>query len=194
MLKLDNVICRLGKIANNLERHGDEDVPEFNIPVSGVLLNAKQLNEFMADPHCDRAWFNTKGSLKEPMPWWKRGSFSVKESLEANACTIKVSGDVEITFEVEKELPACRISKISLEPQVGGMTELCFQLQVRPGINKNNLLLQEHQNREVRLTISKSHVALKRGTQQNLALDDDPPAAKSAPPAKPKRQRQAEAH
>jgi hypothetical protein len=201
MLKLEKVICRLGKISNNLEKHGDEDVTEFNIPISGVLLTAKQLNDFMDDPHCDRAWFNTKGSLKEPMPWWQRGEFSVSESLEAEACTIIVSGDQEIEFEAEGKLPGCKISRITLAPQVGGMTEVCFQLQVRPGIGRENLLLQEHQNREVRLTIAKSRVALKRGKQQNLALDDDPEGGGEEgnggkPPAKPAKRRGArpEAH
>lgn len=170
MLNLDAVICRLGKISNNLEKHGDEDVTEFNLPVSGVMLSAAELNAFIGDPHCDRSWFNTRGSIREPMPWWARGAFKLDDKLDAAICTIKVSGDRELEFEPKKELPACSISKIRLRPQVGGMTEMSFQLQVRPGIGTENLLLQEHQNREVRLTISKSEVARARGKQQELPL------------------------
>jgi hypothetical protein len=174
MINLDAVICRLGKISNNLEKHGDEDVTEFNIPVTGIMLSAEQLNAFIGDPHCDRSWFNTKGSIREPMPWWSRGNFRLKDKFEANVCAIKVSGDRELAFEPEKDLPACGIGKIRLKPQVGGFTEMSFQLQLRPGIGKENLLLQEHQNREVRLTVSESRVAQNRGKQQDLPLDGQP--------------------
>lgn len=170
MLNLDAVICRLGKISNNLEKHGDEDVTEFNIPVQGVLIPAGQLNALICDPHCDRSWFNTRGSIREPMPWWSKGAFRLDDKFEAGVCTITVSGDRELEFKPEKELPACRISKIRLRPQVGGMTEVSFQLQVRPGIGQENLLLQEHQNREIRLTISKSEIARARGKQEELPL------------------------
>ena len=170
MLKLDAMICRFGKISNNLECHGDDYVTEFNIPVSGVMLTAEQLNDFIGDPYCDKSWFNTtKAKLKEPMAWWERGDFRLKDSLEADACTVKVSGDRQLEFERKDELPACRISRMTLRPQVGGMTELSFQLQVRPGIGKTNLILQEHQNREVRLTVGDAKLVTK-SKQQALPL------------------------
>ncbi|MBS0364923.1 MAG: hypothetical protein JSR67_03755 [Proteobacteria bacterium] len=178
MLSLDNAHCRIGKISNNLEKHGDEDVPEFNIPITGVMLNAEQLNALIGDPHCDRAWFNTrKDKTLEPMSWWERGEFRLTDKLDADVCTISFSGDRSIEFEAEEgdgeegARPACRISRMELKPVVGGMTELSFQLQVVPGIGKNNLLLQEHQNREVRITIGESRIAAKRGKQQELGLD-----------------------
>src|ERR1700752_4859174 len=132
MLNLDSVVCRLGKISNNLEKHRDADVTEFNIPVKGIMLTAEQLNAFTGDPHCDRSWFNTRGTLKEPMPWWAHGNFAIEDRFDADVCTITVSGDREIEFEAEEGdedgegLPACSISKIQLAPQVGGLTEMTF--------------------------------------------------------------------
>ncbi|MHB8815021.1 MAG: hypothetical protein ACYDAE_17355, partial [Steroidobacteraceae bacterium] len=83
----------------------------------------------------------TGKGVKEPMAWWERGDFRLKDSLEAEACVIVVSGSRELEFKRKDELPACKISKLTLRPQVGGMTELSFQLQVRPGIGKTNLAL-----------------------------------------------------
>jgi hypothetical protein len=182
MLTLDAMICRLGKISNNLECHGSEYVSEFNIPVTGIMLDAEQLNVLMQDPHCDRSLYNARGALKEPMPWLARCDSRLKlcASLEADYCCIRVSGSRDIEFEVKREkggkgkqedpLPACKISKMTLEPRTGGLTELSFQLQVRPGIGKNNLLLQEHQHREVKLTVTNSKVVVVSEKQQPLGL------------------------
>ena len=69
--------------------------------------------------------------------------------------------------------PACVLSSIVLRPQPGGLTELRFSLTLRPGLSKTNLQLQEHQHREIKITLTDATpVAKGAGKQAQLPLAD----------------------
>lgn len=188
ILQLEGKICRLGKISNNLERHGKDWETAFTVPFTGLMLTKPELNKFRRDKYCHQSWFDTSKSTMEPMAWWGDEDFKVSDDFEADELTIVVSGDRELKFESETpkdkdEEPraACELTKLSLKPQVGGLCEMRGQLYFRPGIGKPNLLLQEHQHREVKITLVDGRVASKRERQPELPMGqlgagDDVPA------------------
>lgn len=178
VLNLTGKICRLGKFSNNTEYHGDDWEGAFTFPLTGLMLSKDELNTFLRDKHAHASWFNTNGSLAEPMPWWNGESFRVSGAFEAEGLELLVSGGRSLQFaadepgpEVEEDTgrPACVLSKITLTPQVGGLTELTAHLTLRPGLGKDNLLLQEHQHREIKLTLQDAR-ARSKDKQPELPL------------------------
>jgi hypothetical protein len=196
-LNLEEKICRLGKISNNLERHGTEYVTGFTIPITGLLLTKAELNAFLGDKFTHQSWFDTSNSALNPMSWWGEEWFYVTPTYEADELTIKVSGNKNLSFEsedpkgdaddAEPGLPACVLSGISLRPLQGGQVEMNFKLYLRPGMGKENLALQEHQHREVKITIkakaqkkSDKQPALPFGAPAEDAVSGDGEAASAA--------------
>jgi hypothetical protein len=164
VLNLKGKVCRLGKFSNNTEYHGDDWEGAFTFPLTGLMLSHDELNTFLRDKYAHACWYNTRGSLAEPMPWWNGECFRVSGAFEAEGLELTVSGDRVLTFTAEEPhyqdddeadlgRPACVLSKITLTPQVGGLTELAAHLTLHPGLGKDNLLLQEHQHREIKLTL-----------------------------------------
>ena len=91
ILNLEAKVCRMGKISNNLEHHGDEWVTAFTIPITGVMLTKEELNAFMHDKYCHASWFEVKSNLAQPMSWWGEETFAVSASYESEALTLTVS-------------------------------------------------------------------------------------------------------
>lgn len=180
ILNLEGKTCRLGKISNNLEKHGAEWVTAFTIPVTDLMLNKAELNDFLRDKYAHQSWFDTsKGNAAaEPMRWWNGESFYVSESFEAESGAITVSGDKQLDFESEGDpkednyRAAIVVSKIVLTPQVGGLTEVRCSVYLRPGIGKTNLALQDHQHREVKLTLVDARVAERERKQPQLPMGE----------------------
>ena len=166
--------CHFGKIANNLRKIGAQEEPEFSIPCEGLMLTPGELDEILGQ-YTHRSWFELRGDVWEPCAWWSRvqGYVAIDGAFEAEYCAI-YAGNRKIEFELlegeDGDIPAARITRIRLKPHVGGMTEMCFHLHVRPGLGESNLLLQEHQNREVRLTLGETRLANPQGQQQELPL------------------------
>lgn len=192
MISLIDKLTRLGKISNNLELHGDEEVTAFQIPVEGVMLDAKELCALLEDKFAHQLIFNDKRGLKEPTDALRKlDALKLKDNFEGATVIMTLTGDRELEFD------ECNLKELTLEPQVGGLTALAFKVYLRPGIGANNLLLQEHQHREVKLTITNATVAMKaKSRQQDLPLsngedDDGEDEAEEAP--KPKRRGRGEA-
>jgi hypothetical protein len=198
ILRLDEKLCRFGKISNNLERHGDDYETGFTIPVEELMLSKAELNAFMRDPLCWQSWYDTsKGNrAAEPMPWWGGESFSLAESFEADEGSVIVSGDKALEFKSSGDpkgddyRAGIVISKINLQPRTGGLTELSCSIYVRPGLGKTNLVLQDHQHREVKLTLIDAKVAEREKRQPQLPLGEasdkpesgDPSTSSAEPP------------
>jgi len=166
--------CHFGKIANNLRMIGAQEEPEFTIPCEGLMLTPGELDEILGQ-YTHRSWFTRCKDVWEPCAWWSRakGHFAIDGAFEAEYCAI-YAGNRKIEFELiegeDGDIPAARITRVRFRPHVGGMTEMCCHLHVRPGIGAENLLLQEHQNREVRLTLGETRLANPQGQQQELPL------------------------
>lgn len=186
-IALTEVRARQGKISNNLLKFGaDMYVPEFTIPITEVMLTREQLGVFLGDPYAFNAWYQQRGEVWEPCTWWShsKGEFTVDDAYVAELCQLKYSGDVTVEFKSDERdpndkdaeiTPACRISTIKFIPRVGGLTEMRFHLHVRPSYSKENLVLQEHQNRPLEISVGAAKL-VQKGKQQELELNA--PAAK----------------
>jgi hypothetical protein len=161
----------MGKIANNIETHGDEEKTAFSFPVTGLMLTREQLNELLDDPHADRALFNTKRSgeiepnLRALLP------HHIEQNFEGATVRLKVG-------ELKFVLKGCKVKEVELKPQNGGNTEVSFKLYLRPEDDKQILALLGHQRREIRIGVADAKVIEKGdGAQKDLDLRDEGSAA-----------------
>lgn len=157
------VICKLGKISNNLEKHGDEDVVVFAVPVTGIV-DVETANAIAGDEHFGRSVFNDNRGFLEPMPWC-RAPIRFPDKYEGALATFDLPGDEVLEYRDS------RIKDIDQTPTPGGMVQVDFQLQVKPELDRGNLLLQEYQHREVTLSIADAKVALKKTAPKSGDLE-----------------------
>lgn len=160
-----DAICKPGKISNNLEKHGEQELTVFAIPFTGVMVDEATANSIAGDPHFTRAIFNDNKGFLEPCTW-VREPIRFPEKYDGAIATITLPSEESLEFENG------RIGDIEVMPHAGGLCELTFQLQIAPGVGRENLLLQEYQHHEVRLSIEDAKVALKKDKkkQGNLEL------------------------
>lgn len=166
MLTLTDQHCTMGKIANNLEKHGDDDVTAFDIPIA-LVLHKEQYNVLNADQYSDRAFFNTVRGVEEPADWTRSVTWPLRHAhrYEGASITFVLSDSKEYAFE------DCIVDKIQWEPKTGGVLDVTMQVRVRPGSDKQILALMHHQNRPVKVSIAEARIALKRGLQRDLPLN-----------------------
>lgn len=198
LLPLENVQALLRKISINV-LNKDAEQTLFTLPFEGVTLSREQLNAYMGD-YTFESWFNQRGDVWHPMPWIARlpkGEIVIEDEFESDGAEIIVSGGKELVFEAgdrdedddEEPAPPVRVTNIVLTPKPGGVTLLGFHLQVRPGLGKENLALQEHQFRHVTVTLGDTKLATSsKGKQQSLPLApvSDQTGHQSPPPIESK--------
>lgn len=161
--QINDAITKPGKISNNLEKHGDEEVTVFAIPFS-VAVDADTANAIAGDPHFTRSVFNDNKGFLEPMPWVRK-PIRFPEKYDGAAVSITLPSDEVLTFEKG------RVDGVEGMPLAGGLTQIDFQLQIAPGVGRENLLLQEYQHRELRLSVTDAKIALKKDSKtRNLEL------------------------
>lgn len=173
--------ARLGKISNNLEKHGeDELITGFTLPLE-LGIPRPQLVVLMGADFDASAWKidNT------PADWLRR------------LLPIELMGEVYVgvaaALVLNAELSAlefedCRITHVTLLAFApGGITRVSCHLYLRPGIGDANLLLQEYQGKEiaVQLTSGKLRVKADKAQQQLPFAAPAPAAAQNGEPDPP---------
>lgn len=128
------------------ELHGDEDVGACDFKLSGIMLDKEDLNELYQDKYYHNSLFNTKGKLMEPMTRLNEPAV-FKTKFENSTITLWLG----LSDEVVK-LTEVKLRKITLEPQTGGLTELCLQVQCNPEAEQLGELYT-HQNKDVSVNI-----------------------------------------
>lgn len=167
MLEISKIHAQLGKIANNLEKHGDDDVSAFDVPVTGILLDKKSLNRFLDDSQASAALFNTTRTNDTEPVFKIFKPLVLKDTFEGIRVDFNLGGK-------EFTLTDCKASKVSVELRNGGTAEISLQLRVRPENDKQILLFLGYQNREIDIALADAKVALKGGQKQGeLALEGD---------------------
>lgn len=160
---IDKAQCEMGKYSNNIELHGEEHVQSWTIPIVGVLLYAHQLEVLLHDPRGSEAFFgkSAKDGALEPRPWTTYADpIHLTEAYDGMAIEMKL-GDEVVTFE------RCRLKDITLGRFMqGGVTQVDLKLQIAPGLDRENLLLQEYQHERIVLTVESAKVALKKKSKQ----------------------------
>lgn len=178
MLELSKKHATMGLINNRLEKHGDESVTAFDIPLD-MLLDTDELERLA--PRASKWLFNdNRGALEPAFPQFE--SFTLKDAIDAKAASIAL-GAGDKPYEIEFE--DVRIKALTLTPLQGGQTQLSLKLQIRPE-SKHLAKLIDAQETDVKFTFTEGNFAPKnKRKQQELPLGDEKPAAKQ--PAKAKR-------
>lgn len=184
MLNIPETYAQMGKIANNLEKHGEQDVTAFDIPIAGIVLTGEQFNALSEDPYADRWLFNMQGEMREPN-LARFEPLTLLDSFEDATVMLKCS-DAEFTFA------AARVKDVTFEGKRGGDILLSFSVRVRPQNDREITVLLAHQNHEIRIDVADAKIALKGGrNQQELPLSraGEGEQSDAAADAKPKRGR-----
>ena len=130
MLTLDKRPARIGGSMNSrTEKHGDEDVPALDIPLEGLMLTKEELNALTGDPYMHDALFShrSQGKLDEPILRNFR-PLVYREKFEEGQVLLRVG----LGADIEVDLKDVKLARVTLEPQVGGLTACSVQIQCRP--------------------------------------------------------------
>lgn len=175
MLNIQTIFALMGKLSNNLERHGEDEVTAFEVPVQGITLSAEAFNSLMEDPYADRWLFSDKADMREPNAV-KFKPFEMIDTFEEAVVTMTL-GEKAFTFH------DCRIKGVTIEAKRGGDIFLGFSVRIRPENPEQIIQLIDYQNHEIKIDVQDAKVVLKGGRkQQELALSqpaDDAAAAES---------------
>lgn len=157
-------LAKIGsQIASQRQKHGDDNITAIRIPVSQIALDERELCALLQNPLAHRALFDTSGDLAKPsLPLL--GPLPLREKLQG--ATVSITHGVQA--EVLK-LSACTLSKIKLEPQTGGMTELSCTVNVTPALDLGVAHLLERLDSTVEIEISGGAFAPE---QQELELEE----------------------
>jgi hypothetical protein len=181
MLKIRETPCTLGKFSNNLDKHGEDDLTSFDVPITLELKRAT-LNALVDDRLFDKRVFDEPAKGK-PTPvgegFLKFGPLKFRDTFE--------DARIELTFDrTTLSYEKCKVSKIVLEFCLGGTTECSMSLHIKPATDKEILLLLHHQRRDVLISISGGKLVSAKA-QQDLELakaedEDGEPAGNAKDP------------
>lgn len=171
-LNLIDEHARMGKISNNLEKHGDSDViTGFTLPLE-LRITRGQLQELMGEAFDAAIWVQSAvsgGGSFVGADWTVRVlPLVIGDETYVEVAAVLGLGGRELEFADSK------VSKIELLAfWLGGITVMKCHLYVRPGIGTENLLLQEYQEHEVAVSMTQGKLRVKADkAQQNLPLVD----------------------
>ena len=161
MLTLDRRPCKLGMkaTADGKEKDGAE-IKTLAIELDSIFLEARELNIILSEPHAWDVLFNA--GAHPPEPFLKSlKAIELKDSTE--------HAYVEILFGLtERQIifTDCKLSKVKLEPQVGGLTAMSCKVTALPVLNESLAQLVEQLGKPVECVIR----AQPPGAQQELPL------------------------
>lgn len=177
MITLVKRPCYIGASINvRTELHGEEPVPAFDLPLTGLMIEAEELNSLLEEPHAHRLLFNVRsgGKLSEP----------VFRALKPLQLEHKFEGcRVTILFGANRKdlvIEDCTVAKVKLEPQAGGLTMLSCVVQTSGHAADLNRLVEKMKG-EIDVEIEFGEAAQSdKDRQQDLPINrfegDDAPA------------------
>jgi hypothetical protein len=117
-----------GSINTRTEKHGEENVPGIDIPITEVMLTKEELNALLQDPDAHDAFFtDERGDQLEPR-FVLLSAFSIAGKFSGAKVTLAPPvGDGEALV-----LKPAKVSKMVLVPQVGGLTAMSCTIQGNP--------------------------------------------------------------
>jgi hypothetical protein len=165
--------ARMGKISNNLEKHGEAQsiITGFTLPLE-LRIPRHQLAELMGERFDSHIWTLDGQGMQTGDDWTRRClPFALTDETYVGVAAVLGLGGRELEFADS------RVTNIQLLAfGNGGITHVKCHLYVRPGIGSENLLLQEFQEHEVAVSMSSGKLRVKADkAQQQLPLE--PPAA-----------------
>lgn len=167
MLSLNKRPARIGPSINTpTEKHGEEDVPACDIPIEGIMLEREELNALLDDPYAHDALFNhrSQGKVDEPI-FRKFKALQFREKFEEGAVTFFVGMGAE-----KIELKSVKLARVTLDPQVGGLTELSLSVQCNPSADTVAQLFT-YMNHDVEVEIAFGKKVAKGAKQVEMPIN-----------------------
>lgn len=160
MLTITKRGAQMGRINNRIERHGDEGVTAFDIPLASIALTDGELNALLADIRAHDRLFTRDGTglVSPSMP--QINALRLAHKLEDVAADLHI-GLAETTLRFQGTL-----ASITLEPQTGGMTLMSAKLQTIPDIAVQAPLLLKFQEHEISVELRGGKPAAPKPTTQ----------------------------
>lgn len=120
-----------GHISGRTEYHGDDPVGACDLLISGLLLDAEELDKLCGDGTWNRLYKKTRNSGMNdfPEPAEFIAATKLPLQLESKFEGARVTLYMGIDNEDKVELVKCTLAKIKYEPQSGGMTLLSLRAQ-----------------------------------------------------------------
>lgn len=161
MFNLSKRPCRLGTNLNGRRQlHGDEPVAAMDVDLIDIMLDAAELNELLHEPHAHNLLFAAAANGKPAEPVFQNiKALKLKDKIEGASVTIELAGDATV------KLTNCKLARIEVAPQVGGLSAMSFQIQSVPKLDSSLARLFEKLDCEVRVTLRANH-----GKQEPLPL------------------------
>jgi hypothetical protein len=145
MLTITKRGAYMGRINNRLQRHGEESVTAFDVPLSSMHLEPEELNALLGVPRAHDALFTRGLDGKSPQPTF--------EDFAPLALAFKLDEVRAELFVGMKHEPLvftnAKLARIRLEPQPGGMTLLSATLQIVPDMAKQAAKLLAWQDHDI---------------------------------------------
>lgn len=175
MLRFDTRPAKIGSSINTrTEKHGDDDVTAFDIPVTFVL-GASDLCELLQCSDVVERLF-TYDVLKVNETTHRAARAPAIPLLKSLALGAKIPGaTVVLSFDtltgpVELKLLDAKLSKVKLTPMFDGMTTCALAVQTTPDLDKSVLSLFGHMNGDCTIEVQVQDY----GAQAQLPLGDPP--------------------
>lgn len=170
LMKL-NLTKRQAKVGPSIntrtQRHGEEDVPGVDIPISGILLTPAELNTMLEDPSAHEHLFakaDADGAHIRPR-WPVIGRFPIDRKFKDAKATIKVD-------DIDCVMKPCKLDKIALELQEGGLTAMSCTVK---GVPPEHLDVLGLLNRKCSIAIAGAQLDKKADNQGELPLEGAEP-------------------
>lgn len=173
VLTLARRVAKLGGHLNvRTEKHGDEDVPAVDFEITGLMLEADELNALCGDKvhkslyrrgkADDAAALNQK-ALDEPIFATLFKPFGLLAKFEEASVDLVLDADV-LTFDEVK------LKGITLDTQTGGLTACDITVQVSDIESDDLATLSRHLNRPIETELSFGQRAAKSKKQPELPM------------------------
>ena len=162
--------CKLGPSINcRTERHGDEDEPACDIPITGLLLEKDEANELVGKMFWESLFDTPRGKAPKVL-FPQLAPRKLTEKYEG-AVTIELGANIN-----DIELEGVTLKGITLQPLEGGLVSLSCSVQCNDAIEKfiHKLVARQNTEIEVELTFGEKVVKTK-GKQDELPLDGAAP-------------------
>lgn len=176
MISITKRGCLMGRINNRIQKHGEEPVTAFDIPLASIVLDEHDLNALLADPKAHEKLFSEfkSGSkhVHEPsLPDFE--PLVLKHKLEDVQAELYVG-----MAEDRVTVGSGTLANIVLTPKSGGSTELSARLSFVPDLGKQSTLLLKFQGHEISVELHGGEITKGDDDQADLGLPGSPPAEK----------------
>jgi hypothetical protein len=177
--KLPEKTCQLGKkFTSNGEGDGEkrEDVVTFSL--EGLMLTAKELDKVLGDGAHDRLFRKDKGESLIPAFGDDVNELKLVHRYLESTVTLTLDDDT-------LTLPASKILKVVLQPQIGGMTWMACEIE-SPAVGEVDGI-RKHSGLKIAAQLAFGQKPVADKAQKSLALnegdddqddDDEQPAKK----------------